>query len=375
MPLFSNLLFPAPKASYDEASFPRQLLWIPHDQGGGRNAMPGLLIRSTDARYLVLYFHRNGEDIGQNHGFAAGVSRVLEVHVMLIEFPGYGIFPGESSEEALYGAAVSAYRFVLETMNWPASDIIVMGFSIGAAVGARLACEHEVHGLIMIAPFISLVDAAHRFVGRLAPIVVNNLLVGNVFDNSGYLARMKAPTLIIHGQKDTLVPCDHGRALYSLCSSEKKLLVTPEEMDHNCDLLSSAELLIRPMLRFFALPDYNFDTPVLPEACFNPDWCRNLPFAMQDDPRGDLAAPLMDERRASPLFAERSISRAASTGDGTAFGPRHGKMDQTVVYPAATTGDVDVIFSEPTEEADIFGPRATPQLLLEGRDHRRKTYV
>lgn len=37
---------------------------------------------------------------------------------------------------------------------------------------------------------------------------------------------------------------------------------------HNCDLLSNPEFLIRPMLRFFSLPDYNFDELVVPAVAF-----------------------------------------------------------------------------------------------------------
>eukprot|EP00435_Cladocopium_sp_Y103_P005685 s5109_g1.t2 len=73
------------------------------------------------------------------------------------------------------------------------------------------------------------------------------------------------PTLVIHGQKDRLIDSSQGQQLFDLCPSRKKLFVCPEEMGHNDDLLSDPEFLIRPILRFFPLPDYYFTALRVPK--------------------------------------------------------------------------------------------------------------
>merc|ERR550532_549750 len=117
---------------------------------------PAVLLQCPNARYFVLFFHGNGEDVGLCHSFGAGLRSVLEVHVLLMEFPGYGICPGRSSEETLWQAAQAAFRFISEVLRWPAEDIIIIGRSLGAALATRLACSVVCNGLILIAPFLSI---------------------------------------------------------------------------------------------------------------------------------------------------------------------------------------------------------------------------
>merc|ERR1719502_797322 len=127
-----------------------------------------------------------------------------------------------------------------------------MGRSIGTSVAIELASSVSCQGLILISPFLSLLDAVSRYVGVLAPF-----LVGNMFANEEYIKNVKVPTLVIHGMRDRLVPCEQGERLSELCQG-RKLFVCPKEMGHNSDLLRDADFLVRPMLRFFSLPDYAF---------------------------------------------------------------------------------------------------------------------
>ncbi|CAK0883335.1 unnamed protein product, partial [Prorocentrum cordatum] len=58
------------------------------------DALPAVLLQQPTARYLLLYFHSNGEDVGWCYQFGCDVRSSLEVHVLLVEYPGYGISPG-----------------------------------------------------------------------------------------------------------------------------------------------------------------------------------------------------------------------------------------------------------------------------------------
>lgn len=295
--LVSALLFPAPRPSYSYHSFPNELLWIPRSldyeacKSGDGDCFPAIFLRCPAARYFVIYFHSNGEDIGLCYAFGRGLRMVLEVHVLLVEYPGYGICPGRSSEETLWQVAVSAFRFAVEVLNWPAEDVIIMGRSLGAAVATQLAKAYHCHGLILVAPFLSLVDAFSTYIGALAP-----MLVGNIFSNEDHITRVKVPTLVIHGRRDNLVPCSQGQRLHELSPAKKKLLVTPDEMNHNSDLLSNAEFLIRPMLRFFSLPDYAFVELLVPPEAFDktlcPQYHRLVEMTKDDAP---LPQPMGDQ--------------------------------------------------------------------------------
>merc|ERR1711937_755655 len=177
--------------------------------------------------------------------------------------------------------------------NWPLEDVIIMGRSLGSAVAMRLANHYPCHGLILVAPFLSLVEAVSQYVGtHIAP-----MFVGNSFDNRELMKNVRIPTLIIHGVNDRLVACKQGRALWEICPHKKKLFVCPEQMSHNSDLLSNADFLIRPMLRFFALPDYSFVDMHVPPEAFDKRRCpgfHSLVEAVKKDV-APLARPMGDE--------------------------------------------------------------------------------
>ncbi|CAE8709759.1 unnamed protein product, partial [Polarella glacialis] len=142
-PLVSAFLFPVPTPSYTPHSFPGELLWIPQsldyssrDKG---ECVPAVLLLCPNARYLVLYLHSNGEDLGLSYYFASGLRALLEVHVLIVEYPGYGIYGGRRpSEESLSAVADLSFRFVTDVLGIPSSDIILMGRSLGAALATQL---------------------------------------------------------------------------------------------------------------------------------------------------------------------------------------------------------------------------------------------
>ena len=46
-----------------------------------------------------MIFHANAEDIGMAYAFGAQFARTLGVNVILIEYPGYGIYKGSANEK------------------------------------------------------------------------------------------------------------------------------------------------------------------------------------------------------------------------------------------------------------------------------------
>lgn len=270
MSLISAFIFPVPQPSYDLHSFAGELLWIPKDLDyktcKPSDCYPAVFLQSPGARYLVIYFHTNGEDLGHSYSFAAGLRMVLEVHVLVVEYPGYGICPGEATEESINAASDAAVRFAEEVLHWPEQDTIFLGRSLGCALALRQAKRRaSCHGLLLVAPFLSVGEVAAQFVGR----TLANGLAGDMFNNRALMSKIQVPTIIIHGKQDRLVPWTHGWELHKVCPHALKEFVCPDNMGHNADLLTNPNFLVRPMFAFFALPDYNFEEFKLPSEAFD----------------------------------------------------------------------------------------------------------
>merc|ERR1719161_2447953 len=98
----------------------------------------------------------------------------------------------------------------------------------------------------------------------------NTISMGKIVTRQG--------VLFVHGKSDSLIPWHHSERLYELCTA-RKLLVCPQEMEHNTNLLSKVEYFVLPMLQFFSLPDYCFEDVTVPDWVFTPP-----PLPVQEQP-------------------------------------------------------------------------------------------
>lgn len=298
--LLSRILFPAPPPSYGIDSFPHDLIWVPKarrwksdlensydtwDQDGGgsggdfapgvppveKDNVPCLMMPYPSARFLILFFHSNAEDLGRCRAFCNYIREQFQVHVLAVEYPGYGICPGIASGAAVMENALAALHFATDILRWPIDSIKVFGRSIGTGPASLLASRFSFAGVILVTPFLSIQDLFRDRVGPFANFV------DEWFDNKACVTGFTSPTMIIHGQRDVLIPCRHGERLYALCRA-KKLLISPPEMEHNTNLLTNLRFFVLPMFQFFALPDYAFQELTVPAWAFDK---RRSPFYMR----------------------------------------------------------------------------------------------
>ena len=116
-----------------------------------RVACPCLVVLRADVQTLarcrgrgvILYLHGNGTDIGGAAEEAKTLARELDCHVVVPEYPGYGLAEGTPSEDSVDAVAHAAARFIEKTMGAPRDRVIIYGRSVGtgpaAAAAARLS--------------------------------------------------------------------------------------------------------------------------------------------------------------------------------------------------------------------------------------------
>lgn len=272
--IISKILFPVPSATYAAEDFGKELVWIPKKGPAPRSwigeppvdleHIPCLLLRYPSARFVIIYFHSNAEDLGLCRPFCQFLRDQFQVHVLAVEYPGYGICSGTPCPEGVTEHAHSAMYFAMEDLNWPWDSIKVMGRSIGTGPAMDLALNFSLAGLILISPFLSIQELFRDRIGSLAS------LVQDIFANNTKAPEIRCPTLIIHGQKDGIVSVEHGQQLFQLLKS-RKLLVLPPDMEHNSNLLFNIQYFILPMFQFFSLPDYVFQDLSVPDWALDPE--------------------------------------------------------------------------------------------------------
>lgn len=255
--LVSRVLFPTPESSYTLDDFPGELIWIPKSLDPQtctpEECIPSLFLISPSARFLVFYLHSNAEDLGRCYPFCALLRYQFQVHVLAVEYPGYGICPGgQADEESVIENCKVAFRFIREVLCWPLDGILILGRSVGTGPALAIATQQEVYGVILISPFLSVQEVCRDVIGPLANLITDR------FPNKDRVPQLRSPLLVVHGKKDVVVPVTHGERLYQACKTRKRF-VCPDAMQHNTNLHADANFFVLPMLQFFSLPDYCFD--------------------------------------------------------------------------------------------------------------------
>ena len=167
-------------------------------------------------RPVIVYFHGNGGHIGYRAERLRRFARE-RFGVLMAEYRGYAGNPGSPSERGLLSDGEAALDF-LGREGVGADRVVLWGESLGSGVAVYLAAQREVSGLILEAPFTSVAAAGQRHY----PFVPAALLIRDRFDSLSRIRQVTAPLLILHGERDAVVPVSHGRALLDAASGPKE---------------------------------------------------------------------------------------------------------------------------------------------------------
>ena len=151
----------------------------------------------------------------------------LKVHVLAVEYPGYGCYPGPTTAEGILEDAVSVWDFLTKNIGLKASDIIIFGRSLGSGPAIELAAHVHPAALILMTAYLSIREVVASIAGRLA-----SYLVHERFRNIDNIRDVRCPTFLIHGLMDSLIPPTHSQQLHQACGGPASLLLS-NDMDHN----------------------------------------------------------------------------------------------------------------------------------------------
>jgi uncharacterized protein len=202
---------------------------------------------SSSDRPTVAYFHGNGGHIGHRADRVQGFVRD-GYGLLMTEYRGYGGNPGTPTEEGLCVDGAAALDF-LRREGIPPTRLVLYGESLGSGVAVALAAQHDVAGLVLEAPFTSVAEVAQYHY----PFVPASSLVRDRFDSLSKIGRVKAPIMILHGERDRVVPVRFGRALFEAALEPKEIWLASEAGHEDLDGFGAFEAVQRFLERQIGL--------------------------------------------------------------------------------------------------------------------------
>ena len=161
---------------------------------------------------LIMYFGGNAEEVSWMLNDAA--ARAPGLGWLLVDYRGYGSSGGSPSEAALVADAVGWY----DEMKKQYKTIYAFGRSLGSGVAVQLAAQRPIAGVILVAPFDSMVELGKRYY----PFLPVSWMLKHRFESVSLAPAIKSPLLGIVATADEIIPADHSKRLYDVWGGEKR---------------------------------------------------------------------------------------------------------------------------------------------------------
>jgi hypothetical protein len=179
-------------------------------------------LEHSKPRAEVAFFHGNAGNLSKGrlellidlyrHGFS----------VFVFDYRGYGKSTGKPSEAGVLADSKAAVDFFWTKLHREESKVIYHGRSLGGFTAAFAAKLREPDGLILECTFPDQKTLVRHF-----PLLMRLLALFSRYELTtvDYLDGVDCPILVIHGDRDEIVPFQVGENLYSRIRSVNKKFI------------------------------------------------------------------------------------------------------------------------------------------------------
>ncbi len=98
--------------------------------------------------------------------------------------------------------------------------VLYLGESLGGSIALDLALEHPPAGLVLLSAFTGI-----RELARVHYPFIPTSLVPDAYPTVRRIHELRAPLLVLHGDRDDIVPLSQGRALFEAAPEPKHIHV------------------------------------------------------------------------------------------------------------------------------------------------------
>lgn len=177
----------------------------------------------------IVYFHGNGE-VASDHDGVAAMYFQAGANLLVAEFRGYGKSNGEPTFATLVADARVAASLAHELLD--ERGFSPERFVMGRSMGAHSALEIAAHAATGFRGMILESGAGNlrRWIERLDLGDEGPRLLA---DHEAKIRSIRLPCLMIHGDRDDLIPLDRAKEVYEMLDATDRTLLVIPEAGHN----------------------------------------------------------------------------------------------------------------------------------------------
>ena len=168
-----------------------------------------LELRLPDPKGVVFFLHGNAGNLA-SWFVNAEFYRRANFDLVMLDYRGYGKSSGRIESEAQLHADVRAvWREVAP--RYAGKRAVLYGRSLGTALAASLAAELQPDLTMLVSPYTSMQAMARQHYPWVPAALLRYPL-----RTDEHLARVRSPVLLLHGDRDELIPLAHSEALLKM---------------------------------------------------------------------------------------------------------------------------------------------------------------
>ncbi|MDF3030441.1 MAG: hydrolase or acyltransferase, alpha/beta fold family [Moraxellaceae bacterium] len=223
--------------AYRTPKTPHEDVWLPTK--GGQKLHGWFLKAQGEPKATVVYLHGNAQNL-TSHVWYVDWLPAAGYNVLIVDYRGYGLSPGRPTRGRIFEDARAAWDYARTRQDVDPGKMILFGQSLGGATALSLAGREKLPGLRAV-----VADSAFSGFGTIGrekilgiPVAgyvlwpFSPLIISGELSPAPVVDRIApVPLLLIHGDKDGVVPPTHSDRLFARAGTPK-LLWTMEGGGH-----------------------------------------------------------------------------------------------------------------------------------------------
>lgn len=213
---------------------PAEDVWLTAADGQQLHAL--LMPAQGQPRATLLFLHGNAENLS-SHARIMTWLPAQGYAVLALDYRGFGRSQGEAGVAEIHADAEAALAWLVAQGRDRTGPLVVYGQSIGASVAIRFVAgsplRNHVAALIADSPFSSYRGIARE---KLDAVWLTwplqwplSLLISDRHSAIDVVADLSPiPLLLVHGERDLVVPASHSQRLYDVAREPKALWLIPD---------------------------------------------------------------------------------------------------------------------------------------------------